>query len=251
MKDHLVALVTGGASGIGLATVKRFISEGYKVAVFDANKSAKEVIKNSFKSEVNDVFIYEVDVTNHDSILDGFKGLAKDNLTPSVLLNSAGISPPLNPLHKYEIDDWNKCVSINLNGTFMVTREFINSYIENKLSKGSIINISSIMGSRASAAQAVYSATKHGVVGLAKSVAQDYAHLNLRANAIGPGVIETPMTNDVLVDENVKNHLLTRIPLKRVAQASEVASLVYFLATDESSYITGTYIPIDGGYLSS
>ena len=89
------------------------------------------------------------------------------------------------------------------------------------------------------------------VVGLAKSVAQDYAHLNLRANAIGPGVIETPMTNDVLVDENVKNHLLTRIPLKRVAQASEVASLVYFLATDESSYITGTYIPIDGGYLSS
>ena len=96
MKDHLVALVTGGASGIGLATVKRFISEGYKVAVFDANKSAKEVIKNSFKSEVNDVFIYEVDVTNHDSILDGFKGLTKDNLTPSVLLNSAGISPPLN-----------------------------------------------------------------------------------------------------------------------------------------------------------
>ena len=133
----------------------------------------------------------------------------------------------------------------------MVTREFINSYIENKLSKGSIINISSIMGSRASASQAVYSATKHGVVGLAKSVAQDYAHLNLRANAIGPGVIETPMTNDVLFDENVKNHLLTRIPLKRVAQASEVASLVYFLATDESSYITGTYIPIDGGYLSS
>jgi NAD(P)-dependent dehydrogenase (short-subunit alcohol dehydrogenase family) len=236
MKNHLVALVTGGASGIGLATVERFISEGYKVAVFDANKSAKEVIKNSLKSEVNDVFIYEVDVTN---------------LTPSVLLNSAGISPPLNPLHKYEIDDWNRCVSINLNGTFMVTREFINSYIENKLSKGSIINISSIMGSRASAAQAVYSATKHGVVGLAKSVAQDYAHLNLRANAIGPGVIETPMTNDVLVDENVKNHLLTRIPLKRVAQASEVASLVYFLATDESSYITGTYIPIDGGYLSS
>ena len=71
MKDHLVALVTGGASGIGLATVERFISEGYKVAVFDANKSAKEVIKNSLKSEVNDVFIYEVDVTNHDSILDG------------------------------------------------------------------------------------------------------------------------------------------------------------------------------------
>ena len=120
MKDHLVALVTGGASGIGLATVKRFISEGYKVAVFDANKSAKEVIKNSLKSKVNDVFIYEVDVTNHDSILDGFKGLTKDNLTPSVLLNSAGISPPLNQLHKYEIDDWNKCVSINLNGTFMV-----------------------------------------------------------------------------------------------------------------------------------
>ncbi len=244
MKDHLVALVTGGASGIGLATVERFISEGYKVAVFDANKSAKEVIKNNLKSEINDVFIYEVDVTNHDSILDGFKGLAKDNLTPSVLLNSAGISPPLNPLHKYEINDWNKCVSINLNGTFMVTREFINSYIENKLSKGSIINISSTSAVLGNKGQANYAAAKAGIEAMSRSLARELGSRNINVNCVAPGFIETDMTKEI--SDGNEDFLASQIPLGRLGKPNEIAEVVNFLTSDQANYITGQTIHVNG-----
>ena len=251
MNNNLTALITGGASGIGLESTKRFLQEGFKVVVFDSAQDAEEKLKIKLKSITKNLLIVSVDVTNYQSIIDGFGKIKKADLKHNVLVNSAGISPPTNALHEYSIDDWNRCIDINLTGTFMVTKEFISYFLDTKVDHGSIINISSIMGVTASAAQAVYSATKHGVVGFTKSVAQDYAHKNLRVNAIGPGVIETPMTEGVLNDDNVMNALLSRIPLKRVAKASEVANLIYFLASDEASYITGAYIPIDGGYLSS
>lgn len=157
----------------------------------------------------------------------------------------------MNALHDYDVNDWKKCIDINLTGTFLMCKEFMKQFLDNKLSCGSIINISSIMGKRASAAQAVYSATKHGVVGLTKSIAQDYASFNLRANAIGPGAVETPMVEDIKGDKMIIDLMNSRIPLKRFGQPEEIANLIYFLASNDSSYITGSYIPIDGGYLAS
>ena len=122
---------------------------------------------------------------------------------------------------------------------------------EQKIDAGAIVNVASIMGVRASGAHAPYAASKHAVVGLTKSIAQDYATMNIRANAIGPGVIDTPMNTELMKDENIMQYMLQRIPMNRVATSDEVANLIYFLASSEASYITGSYYPIDGGYLAS
>tara|TARA_B100000029_G_scaffold515716_1_gene624172 strand:+ start:15968 stop:16714 length:747 start_codon:yes stop_codon:yes gene_type:complete len=248
MDTKKIALITGGASGIGLATVNRFTAEGIKTIVFDSDINNK----NNAKSDTNDYISYQVDVSNHDSIKEAFAQLSESSHIPTILVNCAGISPPLNPLHKYTLKDWQNCLDINLTGTFLMCKEFMNCFIQNKLEAGAIVNISSIMGSRASAAQAVYSASKHGVVGITKSIAQDYAGLNIRANAVGPGAVKTPMTDSIVKDDpNVMELMNTRIPMKRFAKPEEISNLIYFLASDESSYITGSYIPIDGGYLAT
>ena len=245
-----VAIVTGGASGIGLAATQKFLGNGIETFVFDINNDMEKSFKDSIKSDTYHNF-FQVDVTSHESIINGFKKINEIKKNASILVNCAGISPPLNALHDYDVNDWKKCIDINLTGTFLMCKEFMKQFLDNKLSCGSIINVSSIMGKRASAAQAVYSATKHGVVGLTKSIAQDYASFNLRANAIGPGAVETPMVEDIKDDKMIIDLMNSRIPLKRFGQPEEIANLIYFLANNDSSYITGSYIPIDGGYLAS
>ena len=174
-----------------------------------------------------------------------------NNRPAHVLVNCAGISPALNPLHQYSVEEWHRTIDINLHGTFYACREFLKLATEQKIDAGAIVNVASIMGVRASGAQAPYAASKHAVVGLTKSIAQDYATMNIRANAIGPGVIDTPMNTELMKDENIMQYMLQRIPMNRVATSEEVANLIYFLASSEASYITGSYYPIDGGYLAS
>ena len=123
---------------------------------------------------------------------------------------------------------------------FMPVKEFLKLATAQKIDAGAIVNVASIMGVRASAAQAPYAASKHAVVGLTKSIAQDYATMNIRANAIGPGVIDTPMNTELMKDENIMQYMLQRIPMNRVATSDEVANLIYFLASSEASYITGS-----------
>ncbi len=246
-----LAVITGGASGIGLSTVKRFLNEGYEVLILDANKEAGEVSLNNLKSDTCNVNFLHCDITNHSQIDAIFEDLHAKNCPAHVLVNCAGISPALNPLHQYSVEEWHRTIAINLHGTFYACREFLKLATALKINEGSIVNVASIMGVRASAAQAPYAASKHAVVGLTKSIAQDYATMNIRANAIGPGVIDTPMNTELMKDDNIMQYMLQRIPMKRVATSDEVANLIYFLASSEASYITGSYYPIDGGYLAS
>jgi NAD(P)-dependent dehydrogenase (short-subunit alcohol dehydrogenase family) len=248
---HQLAVITGGASGIGLSAVKRFLNEGYKVLILDANKDAGEEAVKNLKSDTCDVNFTHCDITNHTQIETIFQDLLANNQPVHVLVNCAGISPALSPLHQYPVEEWHRTIDINLHGTFYACREFCKLAKMQKIDKGAIVNVASIMGVRASAAQAPYAASKHAVVGLTKSIAQDYATINIRANAIGPGVIDTPMNTELMKDDNIMQYMLQRIPMNRVATSDEVANLIYFLASSEASYITGSYFPVDGGYLAS
>jgi len=245
-----LAIVTGGASGIGLSVVERFAKEGFSVLIIDVNKEAGEVTKNDFISKGYDVNFASCNITKHSEVIGIFESLKTEGRAGDVLVNCAGISPSLSPLHKYSLEEWHRAIDINLHGTFYACREFLSLAVELSHRDAAIVNIASIMGVRASAAQAPYSASKHAVVGLTKSIAQDYAYMNIRANVVGPGVIETPMTKDVMASPEIMELMLDRIPLKRVAKADEVANLIYFLSSSEASYITGSYYPVDGGYLA-
>ena len=246
-----LAVITGGASGIGLSVATRFLKEGYEVLIIDANKEAGENTVKNLRSDTYNINFAYCDITQHDQVESIFKALSNDQKAAHVLVNCAGISPELNALHKYPIEEWHRAIDINLHGTFYACREFLSLATAMKISEGAIVNVASIMGVRASAAQASYAASKHAVVGLTKSIAQDYAAMNIRANAVGPGVIDTPMNTELMKDENIMQYMLARIPLKRVASSDEVANLIYFLASSEASYITGSYHPVDGGYLAS
>lgn len=250
-EPQLLAIITGGASGIGLSVTKRFLLEGYKVLILDANQAAGESVLNDLKSNTYSIDFIHCDITMHKQIESIFKTLGDNNSPAHVLVNCAGISPALNALHQYPVEEWHRAIDINLHGTFYACREFLSLATKIGLQEGAIVNVASIMGVRASAAQASYAASKHAVVGLTKSIAQDYAPMNIRANAVGPGVIDTPMNTELMKDENIMQYMLQRIPLKRVATSDEVANLIYFLASSEASYITGSYYPIDGGYLAS
>ena len=246
-----LAIITGGASGIGLSSTQRFLKEGYEVLILDANKETGQASANNLKSATCNVNFAYCDITNHAQVEEIFADLLANNRPAQVLVNCAGISPALNPLHQYSVDEWHRTIDINLHGTFYACREFLKLATALKINEGAIVNVASIMGVRASAAQASYAASKHAVVGLTKSIAQDYATMNIRANAIGPGVIDTPMNTELMKDENIMQYMLQRIPMNRVATSDEVANLIYFLASSEASYITGSYHPIDGGYLAS
>ena len=159
-----------------------------------------------------------------------------------VLVNNAGITKD-NLLMRMSEEDFEKVLDINLKGTFLITK-FATKYMMKKRC-GSIVNLASVVGVAGNAGQCNYSASKAGVIGFTKSIAKELASRNIRANAVAPGFIKTDMT-DVLSD-NVKENINSQIPLKRMGTAEEVAKLVYFLGTAESSYITGQVINVDGG----
>ena len=242
------AIITGGAQGFGLDIAKKFLNYGARVRLWDIDEKELKKVKNKINNSNLEIDV--VDVTNYKVVIDTVDNISKTSKI-DILINNAGITGPTAELWNYNVDDWKKIIDINLHGTFYACREFLKLATEQKIDAGAIVNVASIMGVRASGAQAPYAASKHAVVGLTKSIAQDYANMNIRANAIGPGVIDTPMNTELMKDENIMQYMLQRIPMNRVATSDEVANLIYFLASSEASYITGSYYPIDGGYLAS
>ena len=241
--DGKVALITGGAAGFGKGTAETFAREGAKVYISDINVEGGKKV-----AEDLGVTFLEHDVTNPDRWQEVIAEIKSQKNQLNILVNNAGIGY-MGDVEGTTNEAWEMVHKIDLDSVFYGCKYALPLMRDS--GNGSIINISSIMGKRASAAQAVYSATKHGVVGLTKSIAQDYASFNLRANAIGPGAVETPMVEDIKDDKMIIDLMNSRIPLKRFGQPEEIANLIYFLASNYSSYITGSYIPIDGGYLAS
>lgn len=243
MEENKVALITGAARGIGKAIAKKFAENGYNVVInYVSAKTDIKTLTKEFEDLGVKVLLVKADVSNKEEA----EGLVNQTIEKfgkiDVLVNNAGITKD-NLLMRMSEEDFEKVLDINLKGTFLITK-FATKYMMKKRC-GSIVNLASVVGVAGNAGQCNYSTSKAGVIGFTKSIAKELASRNIRANAVAPGFIKTDMT-DVLSD-NVKENINSQIPLKRMGTAEEVAKLVYFLGTSESSYITGQVINVDGG----
>ncbi len=240
-----VAVITGATRGIGKAIALNLAKQGYDIAInYRSENDDLETIKKEINEIGRRIFTYKCDVSDFENSENFVKGVIEEFGEIDVLVNNAGITKD-GLLMRMKKEDFESVVDVNLVGTFNITRNVIPYMIKAK--KGKIVNISSVVGISGNAGQTNYSASKAGIIGFTKSLAKEVASRNITVNAIAPGFIQTQMT-DVLKDE-VKEEILKQIPLKRFGKAEDVANVVKFLVSEESSYITGQVINIDGGML--
>ena len=240
-----VALITGGTRGIGKQIAITLAKEGYDIALNYRNENDDLV---NAKKEVENCNVrclaVQGDVSNYDDCERFVKEIIDEFGKIDVLVNNAGITKDM-LLMRMKKEDFEQVIDVNLVGTFNVTKNVINYMLKEK--SGRIINISSVVGISGNAGQTNYSASKAGIIGFSKSLAKEVASRNILINCIAPGFIQTNMTN-VLKDE-VKEEIAKSIPLKRMGTPEDVAKAVKFLASEDSSYITGQVIHVDGGML--
>ena len=243
MEERKVAFITGGSRGIGKEVATKFAENGYNIVInYVSDKTDVEKLRNEWESKGVKTLILKADVTKAEEVENVVKTAIDTFGKIDVLVNNAGITRD-NLLMRMSEEEFDKVIETNLKGTFIVTKA-VTKYMMKKRS-GSIINLSSVVGVAGNAGQCNYSASKAGVIGFTKSVAKELASRNIRANAVAPGFIETDMT--AVLSDAVKENIHNQIPLKRMGTAKEVANLIYFLGSDESSYITGQVINVDGG----
>lgn len=248
MNKNKVVLITGASKGIGSQIARKFASEGYDVFInYNNSKEDAFNLMKELKDKYEDqnIEIYKADVSIRSEVKEMINSIVSKYKKIDVLVNNAGISNT-KIFNDVTEDEIRKIIDINLIGTFNVTQEVLNScMINNK--KGNIINISSIWGLCGASMEVIYSMTKAGIIGMTKSLAKELGPSNIRVNAIAPGWIETDMTNKYSLEE--KQEFCDDIPLERTGNASDVAEVASFLASDAASYITGQVINVDGGYV--
>ncbi len=242
--DKKVAVITGGNSGIGFKIAEKFARNGYDLAITYISNVDIQALEKHFNDLGSKAIFIESDVSNFESCENAVKRVIDEYGKIDVLVNNAGITKD-NLLIRMTEDDFDKVISVNLKGTFNMSK-IVSSYMI-KQKCGNIVNISSVVGVAGNAGQVNYSASKAGIIGITKSMAKELASRNIRVNAVAPGFIKTNMT-DVL-SEKVKESINAQIPLKRMGEPEEIANVVYFLSSLESSYVTGQVIHIDGGML--
>lgn len=235
------AIVTGGSRGIGAAICKRFAEQGANIALLYAGNTQKaEETKVALQEMGVKAEAYQCNVADAEQVAAVCKQIIKDFGGADILVNNAGITKDkLVPMMK--VPDFDSVVDTNLKGAFYMIKQLYPVFMKQK--SGKIINISSVSGLMGNPGQTNYSASKAGLIGLTKSVAKELASRNVNCNAIAPGFVATDMTETL--SEN--NALVDHIPMKRFAQPEDIANLALFLASDQSDYITGEVIRIDGG----
>jgi 3-oxoacyl-[acyl-carrier protein] reductase len=239
------ALVTGGSRGIGKA-ISLSLGKSFNVVVgYSSSKdSAEEVVKDIVKSGGIATAI-QVDVKSSESIENAFVTIEEEFDGVDVLVNNAGITKD-NILPRLKEDDWNDVIDTNLSGSFKTSQRAIKHMMKNKW--GRIVFISSIVGMMGNQGQANYAASKAGLIGLSKSIAKEMGSRNITSNVIAPGYVDTDMTA-FLTDEQ-KNNIIEQLSIKRIGKPEDIANIVSFLTSDESEYITGQVISVDGGITS-
>lgn len=236
------AVVTGGARGIGAACAREFLAAGYGVAACDINSEVGEGFLREMGRPPEDLRFYAMDVTLEASVDAAVKQVAADFGSVDVLVNNAGIT--LDGLFlRMKTERWNKVLDVNLNGAFHCCKAVVPAMVRQRY--GRIVNISSVVGEMGNAAQANYSASKAGLIGLTKSLAKELGSRNITVNAVAPGFVETEMTRNL--DEKSRQEFLRVIPLGRAASPEDVAKAVLFLASDAAAYITGHVLSVNGG----
>jgi 3-oxoacyl-[acyl-carrier protein] reductase len=242
LKDQ-VALITGGAQGIGRAIAETYAREGCKISICDVNEAAAQATADEIKRQFNvETFSTKVNVTVFEDCEKWVQATLDKLGRIDILVNNAGITKD-NLVMRMTDAEWDSVVAVNLKGVFNCSKAVVRPLF--KARKGRIINIASIVGLMGNAGQVNYSATKGGVIAMSKTCAREFASRNVLVNAIAPGFIRTAMT-DKLSDEQ-KKALSSLIPLERLGEAQDVANAALFLASEESSYITGQVISVNGG----
>jgi len=241
LKDK-TAIITGGGSGIGLSTAHAFCKEGAKVILFGRQK---EKLQKAAKEIGSSVISIQGDMTKSadldrliNEVLNNFKGI-------DILVNNAGIFDG-GPLHEISDSQWDTMMDINIRSVFQLTKRVLPTMMDQK--NGSIIHISSILGLIAVPQVAAYNVSKGALNQFSRSVAVEYGSYGIRSNAICPGLIETDMTADLMKDDSLMQEWSKEYPIGRFGKPDDIASACLYLASDESSFVTGTVLPVDGGF---
>lgn len=243
MLTDKVAVVTGGSRGIGRAIALSLAEAGADVAIFYAgNQTAAEETIAAIREKGRKAEAFQVDVSRSDQVEQAFKEVQSSLGQVNILVNNAGITRD-NLLMRMKETEWDQVIDTNLKGVFLCTKAVTRSMMKQR--SGRIINISSVVGVAGNPGQANYVAAKAGVIGLTKTTARELASRGITVNAVAPGYIETDMTSKL--DEQIKQQMLSAIPLGTFGKPEDIAELVKFLASDSARYITGQTIHVDGG----
>src|SRR3954451_23583237 len=235
-----IALITGGAQGIGKETAKKFLQEGARVVICDYDESAGKTTLEEFNNE--NIEFFKVDVTNSAQIEEMVQSTVNRHNRIDVLINNAGITLD-GFLTKMDESDWEKVISVNLSGVFKCTKAVAPFML--KQGSGVILNASSVVGLYGNIGQTNYAATKAGVIGLTKSWGKEFGPKGIRVNPVAPGFIETGMT--AAVPEKVLDYMKDKTPLKKLGKPEDIAAAYLFLASDDAKYINATVLSVDGG----
>ncbi len=234
-----IALITGASRGIGRAIAERLAEDGFFVLGTATSDNGAAAISTYLGENGKGLTL---DVSNSESVETVMKAISDEFGTPHVLVNNAGITRD-NLLMRMKDDEWDDIISTNLTSVFRMSKAVLRGMMKAKT--GRIINISSVVGSTGNAGQANYAAAKAGMIGFTKSMAKEVGSRNITVNTVAPGFIDTDMTKEL--SDDIKNNLLTAIPLARLGDAKEIAHAVSFLASDGAAYITGETLHVNGG----
>lgn len=246
--DGKVAIVTGGGSGIGQAACHLYAREGAKVVVADIDGKGGNETCRAIQEMNSEAAFVRADVSRPDDCQALVEATLEKYGRLDIAFNNAGIGGESNRTGEYSIEGWQKVIEINLSGVFYCMRSEIPAML--KSGGGAIVNMASILGQVGFSKSPAYVAAKHGVVGLTRTAAIEYAQQGLRINSVGPAFIHTPLISALEENTQVRDYLISLHPIGRLGTSEEVAELVIWLSSEKASFVTGAYYEIDGGYLA-